>query len=125
MFEPTEKYIALYSQEDHSAQMVVRAFNQDGYAMVLDSDQGRLIRARDITGFNRVVQDDKSDIIAVLPGQDWRVLYGDADDPVRVPVVGWAVDRQGWAQPMLPDIESGTLNVHQADNFLRLHHRDL
>ncbi|MFJ7523929.1 hypothetical protein ACIQ1S_03290 [Streptomyces griseus] len=112
-------WIAVYrSHEDKQLKqpgltLPVDGWSADGDALVVDKRLGARIVAASLPNFIGLEQVPA--IVAVLPGQGWRLVV---DDETSHPVLGWAIDSAGFGSPIFTDpeglaeIEDGDLGGH-------------
>ncbi|MEU5872487.1 hypothetical protein AB0A73_13145 [Glycomyces sp. NPDC047369] len=79
----------------------VEAWDDEGRALVLSEQRGRLVRADSWSGFDGITEDE-SPIVAVLPGGGWLVEWTNDEDGTTStePLLAWAVNSAGWATPI-------------------------
>lgn len=90
---------------------------QTGDALVVSGAAGRLVPARSgFTGFHRL--DEAIAIVGVLPGAGWRLAHRDktTGDAWSNPVVGFAVDSEGWAHTLVVEHPTGVQVAEDWDN---------
>jgi hypothetical protein len=81
----------------------VVAFDDEGYALVLDPEAGRLVRAADLAGFAGIAGRPDTPVAMVPGGGRWVVRYTDDDGRQREEfVVAWSVTVDGVATPLVP-----------------------
>lgn len=116
-------HIALFKDDNghHSHSKPVLAWDTNGAALVLDEKHGTLRPARDFANFNRVTEDDTLPTVAAIPGGGWEFEYADDEgDTFRAPVVAWAIDIKGYAQPISADYQLAYGMPEAAQNLHRL-----
>lgn len=118
-------HIALFNDNNgsynHSKPVV--AWDDNGAALILDEKLGALRPARDFTNFVRVTEDDTLPTVAAVPGSGWQFEYTDDEgDTFHAPVVAWAIDTKGYAQPIAADCQLGFGMPEAAGNLHRLVH---
>jgi hypothetical protein len=95
MIPATGRYTAYYG-EKLRIQKPVEAWDDDGEALVAN-DKGRLVRASSYSNFDGVEQASDDRIVSVLPGGGWQFKFQGEAETWIAPVLGWAVDEQGYA----------------------------
>lgn len=78
----------------------VDGWTTDGDALVVDKRRGCRVPASTLPNFTGLEQAPA--IVAVLPGQGWRLVV---DDETSHPVLGWAIDSAGFGLPIFTDPE--------------------
>jgi hypothetical protein len=101
-------WLAVYGSDNQTEQnrpgswpvklLPVDGWNADGEALVVDEALGCRRPATHMKNFRRLQKAEPSPA-AVLPGQGWHVAYRNGATPD--PVVGWNVDSNGWAVPII------------------------
>lgn len=116
---PANRGWVVYFEEGHTKP--VAAWGDNGTALILDEKRGGLRPARDFSNFVRVAEADTLPAVAAIPGGGWQFEYAEDDGSTsRSPVIGWAVDANGWATPIAADLEGGYGEPEDATNFVRL-----
>lgn len=95
-FDPTQ-------HPERHVQSPVEAWSPDGHALIVDQKRGMLVPATQVRGFKGVRRCSR--IVGVLPSPDgWEVEYPpESDQPAhREPVIGWVVNDEGDANPIMP-----------------------
>jgi hypothetical protein len=59
--------------EDDELEVLVESWDDDGRALILDQEEGRLVVAKDRPGFLRVERYNEPQVRGVLPGGNWRL----------------------------------------------------
>lgn len=90
----------------------VEAFDDDGYALVLDSKAGRLVRATDLNDFAGVTERLDTPLAVVPGGGRWVVRYTDNGEQREEFVVAWSVTADGLATPLVPREDPGNVGVY-------------
>lgn len=99
MTTPGHPHIAVYSGR-HGRRFdrrPVAAWNDNGEPLVL-GDDFKLVRARELRGFQRV--EATPQMVGVLPGGGWGVQYEERTGPVR-DVLAWTFDGYGVGRPVV------------------------
>lgn len=71
--------------------------NIEGYVV---TGRGRIWPAPNLPGFWGYGEPDDAPIVAAIPGAGWRVRQ---DSGWESELVGWAVDSEGWIEPIVQD----------------------
>lgn len=75
--------------------MQVVAWSDEGHALVLDSERGKLVRADQRKGFRSVHQEGPT-YAGMVPGGGWMYEFTSDDGSTRVqPVVAWMLKHNG------------------------------
>ncbi|MFG3142433.1 hypothetical protein ACGFZA_40280 [Streptomyces sp. NPDC048211] len=77
--------------EDDELEVRVESWDDDGRALVLDQEEGRLVVAKDRPGFRRVERYEEPQVRGVLPGGNWRLRKKDSPSRVGRQVVAFLV----------------------------------
>ncbi|MGP3777102.1 hypothetical protein ACTWJ8_40340 (plasmid) [Streptomyces sp. SDT5-1] len=98
-------YHAYIRTEKDEENRPVVGWDDEGYALVVDWETGRRVRAIEVEGFHAL--DDatakREDVCTVLPAQPgWQLR--DAKGHVR-PIVGWTVNGFGCGDPLVVDTD--------------------
>jgi hypothetical protein len=114
MIQPIRRWQACYKPAQAQGRTIdrileVEAWNEDGDALVVDEDSGRLVPARALDGFYGLVE-DRDPNVAAVPGQGWSVQYANDDGSViSMPVIAFAFEGGDWSVIMAGDLgEIGT-----------------
>jgi hypothetical protein len=77
--------------EDGELEVLVESWDDDGRAVVLDQEEGRLVVAKDRPGFRRVERYNEPQVRGVLPGGNWRLRK--KGDPSRIgsPIIAFLI----------------------------------
>ncbi|MGW7007223.1 hypothetical protein ACWGCW_31565 [Streptomyces sp. NPDC054933] len=88
----------------------VEGFTEDDLrsALVVDPKAARLVRATDLPGFQKLIDSTEvyDEVVAAVPGDGWRVLCKDKDDPEgtwTAPVTAFLVLDGGQVVPAWAD----------------------
>ena len=76
----------------------VDGWSPDGDALVVEKHLGARVPAASLPHF--VGLEQAPAIVAVLPGQGWRLVVS---EEISHPVLGWAIDATGYGVPILTD----------------------
>ncbi|MFE2017564.1 hypothetical protein ACFW9O_05840 [Streptomyces sp. NPDC059499] len=87
----------------------VDGWTANGHAVVVDKRLGARVMATSLPNFVSLEQEPA--IVAVLPGQGWRLVV---DDETSHPVLGWAIDSAGFGSPIFTDPD-GLAQVEDGD----------
>ncbi len=108
------RYVAVYrtpaalaGNDDESDYRTVIGWNSTGQPVVVNPLSGELTPAHRLPGFDHIVESHHPPIVGVLPAAPgWRVEYDDpaTDDGLRLPVLGWAINVDGYGAAIVPDI---------------------
>lgn len=95
-------WVAHFTHPDSSpTTKPIEAWDGEGYALVVNSKSGRLIRARDYGNFDGIGEDDDR-YMAAVSGQGWYVERTDDDGTKWAdPVIAFVIDRNGWGRAVL------------------------
>jgi hypothetical protein len=96
MIKLTTNYWAVY--EDGRA--FVQAWSDNGDALILDSEAGRLVPAHEVSGF-LAVEASTGRYIAAVPADGWAVRYGTEAGGNTEPVICWLVQDDGGVDPVV------------------------
>lgn len=121
-------YKAWYScpEDDHDHDKLIVDFDDQGYARIMDTAQGKLVRAVDQPDFVRITVEHNQSIVGVLPATDWTVMLPALDHgEQQATVLGWAVRQSGITDPIvyMPGIK--TIVTYPAQQHLGLISPDL
>ncbi|MFG3492977.1 hypothetical protein [Streptomyces sp. NPDC047972] len=76
----------------------VDGWSPDGEALVVDARRGTRVPAANLPSFRGLLRAESS-TVGVVPGQGWSVAYPNGGSPD--PVIAWAIDRHGYAKPLI------------------------
>ncbi|TXS08093.1 hypothetical protein EAO70_35485 [Streptomyces sp. adm13(2018)] len=82
----------------HGRHLPVDGWSPEGDALVVDRRRGARVPAASLPHF-RGLQVTESDTVNTVPGQGWSIAYLNGATPD--PVIAWAVDRHGYAKPLI------------------------
>jgi hypothetical protein len=104
---------AVCNRERRQEDVPVVGWDEDGYALAIDWNAGRLVRALDLPGFSHL--DDTvakaEEVRAAIPAPPgWTLVTRAGEQPVVREIVGWAVNGFGCGQPLVVD-HDGSLIV--------------
>ena len=90
------RFDAIYSASRKIVTKPVVAWSDEGHAMVLDTFEGKLVRADQLKNFDSV-REEKPGPASMIPGGGWMYEFTDEDGITeRVqPVVAWVVSDEG------------------------------
>lgn len=100
---PAEGYIAHFKDEStggHTSEHVV-AWDEEGYALIVSPKAGRLVRASDQLGFERL--DTNLHGSHLVPGGGWMATTGKGTESRTVAVVAWRIGPEGYGEPLFLD----------------------
>ncbi|MEU5958830.1 hypothetical protein [Streptomyces sp. NPDC047525] len=108
----TPAVCAVFRGEGGTDERPILGWDDEGYALTADWNEGRLKRATDIEGFLHL--DDQqamyADIRSVLPAPEgWYLVSGPTESRTVYPIVGWTVNGFGCGDPLVVD-SSGYMN---------------
>jgi hypothetical protein len=104
--------------------VAVEAFDDEGRALVLDRQKGRLVPAEALPGFSGLRD---TDLVAIIPGGGWRAHKpGDVDimghGTIVTPVVAWGLKVDGSVEAYVWQDADGIVEAGQVG--LVLEHPD-
>ncbi|WP_280387689.1 hypothetical protein [Nocardia wallacei] len=102
MMQATIRYTAVFADQDYP----VMAWSETGEALIVDTDAGCLVAARERAGFSGLERTDEycRTYRSLIAAQGWCAHYRRADGSLRsVPVVAWALcaDDPGVVVPLV------------------------
>lgn len=77
--------------EDDELEVLVESWDDDGRALILDQEEGRLVVANDRPGFRRVERYNEPQVRGVLPGGNWRLRKKDSPSRIGSPVIAFLI----------------------------------
>lgn len=101
----------------------VVAWDDDGFAMVVEPKRGGLVRARTFGNFDGIREGLEPH--QILPGGGWLAEWRDSGDGSTwtEPVVAWRVFAGGWGGPLFTD-STGDVAPDESDQVVRIWHPD-
>lgn len=116
-------FVAVFETEEGEEEKRVIAWDDVFGAMVVDTETGELVTARNENGFKCLREaPELRHVVGVIPAGDWRVRWQDGGTWVSEPLMGWlvfsdggvmALEHAGEGKAMRPDDrEEGQFEIY-------------
>ncbi|MGH3857792.1 MAG: hypothetical protein ACRDR6_30740 [Pseudonocardiaceae bacterium] len=93
-------------------QQPVEAWSPDGDAMIVDKQAGYLVPVRAVPGFKSLHPCGRIGRV-IKAAEGWQMHFADDDLAIdALPVIGWIIDNEGEAKPLLPVEGDGRASVN-------------
>ncbi|WP_428956170.1 hypothetical protein [Streptomyces sp. cg35] len=102
MIPASASYNALFKRDEDGPQeyssLPVIAWDDEGRALVVDLERGKLMPASGYKGFERLVEADER-AVAAVPGAGWSALLKRPDGTTYTdPTIAWRIDVNGYVE---------------------------
>lgn len=94
-------FVAVFETEEGEEEKRVIAWDDVYGAMIVDTETGELVTARNESGFKRLREaPELRRVVGALPSDGWRIRWQDGGMWVSEPLLGWLVFSDGTTLPV-------------------------